>query len=306
MELTDLRHFVNVAHTGGFTRGARRSHVTTPAVSKAVQKLEAELEAQLFVRTTRRVELTDAGRELLARCERIFAELEGLRAALEARSAHVGGEVRIAAMEVFSIELLPRALATLVHEHPSVRPLSYEAEPRRMEQLLLDGRVEVGFTIGGGARAGIEYEEIGRTTPVLVCGHDHPLYGRARLRKADLQAHPSVVPRFLGRESDTPLDQFPEDVMPRAVGATIELLQMGVQLVIEGAYLGYFPEVSIRRALEDGRLWRLRGVRGATPFVLRALTREGAPRRPVVRRVIEGVRARVRQATCSNSPTSAP
>jgi len=297
VELTDLRHFSNVAHTGGFTSGARRSHVTTPAVSKAVQKLELELGAQLFVRTTRRVELTDAGRELLSRCERIFAELEGLQAVLEESAHHVGGEIRIAAMEVFSIELLPRALASVVTEHPTVRPSSYEVEPRRMEQLLLDGLVEVGFTIGGGARDGIEYEELGRTTPMLVCGRSHPLYGRSRVRRKDLAEHASVVPRFLGRSSDAPLDQFPEASAPRRVGATIELLQMGVQLAIEGAYLGYFPEVSIRRALEDGRLWRLRGVRGATPFVLRALTRKGAPRRPVVRRVIEEVRLHVRRAT---------
>ena len=52
IELTDLKHFVHVARERSFTAGARRSHVTPPAVSKAVQKLEAELGAQLLTRTT--------------------------------------------------------------------------------------------------------------------------------------------------------------------------------------------------------------------------------------------------------------
>lgn len=286
MELTDLKHFANVARAQSFSRGARRSHVTTPAVSKAVRKLEDELDVRLFVRTTRSVALTDPGRELLRRCENIFAELEQLHANLEEQASGLRGDVRIAAMEVFSIELLPRALAKVVAQHPEVRPQSFEMPPARMESLLIDGRVEVGFTIGGTERVGIHYEELGRSTPVLVCGASHPLFGRKRIRQRDLKSHPFVVPSFLGDDS-APLDQFP---MSRIVGATIELLQMGVQLVIEGAYLGYFPEVSIRAALDDGRLWRLRGVRGAEPFVLRALRREGAPERPVVREVIDAVR----------------
>src|SRR5688500_20187318 len=71
VELTDLRHFFPVAATGSFGRGARLSHVSPPAVSKAVRKLEDELGARLFQRTTRSVRLTPAGEALRARCERI-------------------------------------------------------------------------------------------------------------------------------------------------------------------------------------------------------------------------------------------
>src|SRR5687767_12991529 len=106
MELADLRYFVAVATAQSFVGGARRVHVTPPAVSKAVRKLEDELGVSLFVRTTRRVELTGAGAALLERARPLLAGVEALRD-LEAPAAAPRGELRIGAMEVFSIYLLP-------------------------------------------------------------------------------------------------------------------------------------------------------------------------------------------------------
>jgi DNA-binding transcriptional LysR family regulator len=297
MELTDLRHFAHVAATGSFSRGAKLSHVTTPAVSKSVKKLEDELGARLFERTTRRVALTAAGRALLQRCDTIFAELESLRAELDGREGRVEGELRIGAMEVLSIELLPRALASLLRAHPALRPLTHEMVPARMHAALREGRIELGLTIGAGASDGIEAHELGQSEGALVCGRAHPLYGKRRVTASTLLQHPSVVPRFLGLEHLPSLDQFPDDEWPRSVGATIELLQMGVRLCEEGVLLGYFPAISVRPQLRDGRLWSLRGLPARAPFVLRALTRAGAPLRAPTRALLDALAAEVKRAS---------
>jgi DNA-binding transcriptional LysR family regulator len=289
MELTDLRHFANVAAAGSFSRGAVLSHVTTPAVSKSVRKLEAELDVRLFERTTRRVALTAEGCALLDRVTRIFGELDSLRAELEGRAARIEGELRIAAMEVLSIDLLPRALASLMRVHRELRPITYEMVPEAMQRALREGRVEVGLTIGGADAPGIASHELGRSEGVLVCGRTHPLYGKRRIGPRQLREHPSVVPRFLGLEHLPPLDQFPEEAWERSVGATIELLQMGVRLCEEGVVLGYFPEISVRGQLAAGTLHALAGLPKRTPFVLRALTREGATWRPAARALVEAV-----------------
>ncbi|MBK7865105.1 MAG: LysR family transcriptional regulator [Archangiaceae bacterium] len=296
MELTDLRHFANVAHAGSFTRGARQSHVTTPAVSKAVQKLEAELEVRLFERTTRSVTLTQAGRQLLARAERIFGELDSLRAELEGRDAQLTGELRIAANEVLSIELPPTALAALLVAHPQLRVSTHEMVPEAMVTALREGRVDVGLTIGGRTATGIAAHELGRSEGVLVCGASHPLRGKRRVTARDLQEHVSIVPRFLGLEHLPTLDQFPDQLWPRKVGLTIELLQMGIRLAEEGAGLGYFPRVTVRQALAAKRLWSLGGLPPREPFVLRALTREGVTVRPSVRALLDQLTLRIRKA----------
>lgn len=292
MELTDLRHFRHVATTGSFSRGAALSFVTTPAVSKSVRKLEDELGVRLFERTTRRVTLTPEGRALLERTTRVFHELDALRDELRGTD-ELRGELRIGAMEVLSTALLPRALAVTMRAHPAFRPSTFELAPAPMSIALREGRIDVGLTIGGEGEPGLVAHELGRSRGVLVCGRSHPLHGRRRIERRHVVEHPSVVPRFLGREHAPSIDQFPDAAWPREVGATIELLQMAVALVETGVVLGYFPEITVRDLLADGRLFGLEGLPERPPFVLRALTRAGAPPRPAVRVLLDALRTEI-------------
>lgn len=293
MELTDLRYFANVARAGSFVRGAKLSHVSPPAISKTIKKLEDELGRQLFVRTTRRATLTESGEILLAHAQRVLDELESLGESLRSSSASVEGDLRIAANEVFSIHLLPAALSELLNEHPKIVPRVFEMIPQRMEPLLRDGRLDVGFTIGASASSEIESRTLGRSSGVLCVGRRHPLYARGRVRPKDLLRYPSVVPRFFEMEHLPPLDQWPEERCPRRVGATIELLQMGVELTLHGTHLGYFPEITVSPDLAARRLKALSGIAPGRPFELCALTRRGAPAKASVRALVERVAALV-------------
>jgi DNA-binding transcriptional LysR family regulator len=293
MELTDLRYFTAVAEAGSFVEGARRVHVSPAAMSKAIKRLEVDLGVELFTRSTRRVDLTRAGDVVLRRARAMLEEQAELRRDLAARDGEIAGELRVAAMEVFSTELLPGALATLVRDHPRVRPSTLELIPEDIERLVGEGRCDVGFTIGGGARGReVEAHVLGASAGVLVCGEGHPLHRSGRVAPARVVDHPFVVPRFLGREGSAPLDQFPPGV-ERTIGATIELMQMGIELCARGAFLGYFPEVSVRGALADGRLRSVRGVATGAPFELKALTRRGRQPSRATEQLIAIVRAAV-------------
>lgn len=282
MELTDLRYFLNVATSRSFARGAERSHVTPPAVSKMVRKLEEELGVELLTRTTRSVLLTPEGEALLQCAQRVLNDVEALRGELDAHRNVVRGNLRIAGMEVFSSHLLPRALAGLLKDHPDVTPQVFEMIPQRMVPLLLEGRLDAGFTIGAETWRGVDVNVLGRSAGVVVCGHSHPLYGKRRVTRAVVDEHPFVVPRFLGSEGLPSLDGYPEEDRPRRVGATIELMQTGVQLCIEGALLGYFPEISVAHHVKTGALRVLWRSDGAGGFELQALTRAASPRRPAL------------------------
>ena len=285
MELTDLRYFHNVAVAKSFARGAKASGVSPPAMSKTIKKLEAELGAELFVRTTRRVAMTQSGELLFARARRVLDEVARIRLDLDEAAGTIRGELRIGAMEVFSAYLLPATLAGLVRDHAEVTPLSYEMVPERIEQLLSQGVIDVGFTIGGGASREIQHQSLGTSRGVVVAGRTHALSGRRKVDPSALAPYPFVVPRFLGMEHLPVLDQFP--AVPRRVGATIELLQMGVQLAVEGAYLGYFPEISVRPLLRDGRLVEVRGIPAGRPFELRAFTRRGGGQKPAAAELVK-------------------
>lgn len=295
MELTDLRYFWHAATHGSFLRAAAAVHVTPPAISKAVKRLEADLGTALFVRTTRRVALTPAGETLRAHAERILRQVDELRSELDGQSAPVRGALRIAAMEVFSTRLLPDVLTGLVRQHPELVPLSYEMFPERMEALLVQGRIDVGLTVGGGLRGELDYRVLGRSPGVLVCGRSHPLHRVGRVSAAQAAQLRFVVPRFLDAEHLPPLDQFPARV-PRRIGATIELMQMGIELAVGGAFVGYFPEITVRPLLRDGRLKVLRGLPAGEPFELRAIVRRGVRASPAVSALVEALQAQLRQS----------
>lgn len=76
MELRQLEHFLAVARDGSFTVAAQRIHIVQSALSASIRRLEAELGAQLFERTTRRVVLTEAGRALLPVAHRLVADID--------------------------------------------------------------------------------------------------------------------------------------------------------------------------------------------------------------------------------------
>ena len=293
MELSDLRYFVHVALASSFVEGARRAHVSPAAISKAIKRLEQSLEAELFVRSTRKVTLTQRGEVVLAHAQGILLRIDSLHDDVRRAEGRIEGTLTVGGMEVFSTELLPAALADLVRAHPDVRPLCYELVPQDMERLVAEGRCDVGFTIGGGDARGVEYHLLGRSRGVIVCGRTHPLYKKGRFHVRDVGRYSFVVPRFRGHENDPSIDQFPESTCQRMVGCTIELMQMGIEVAVQGAYLGYFPEVSIRGPLRDRRLRALQTSLRGRDFDLHALTRKARQPSPAGERLIELVRARL-------------
>lgn len=299
MELSDLRYFLNAATAGSFVEGAALSHISAPAMSKAIKRLEGSLGVRLFERTTRRVHLTEAGERVRARAVRLLHDARAVREELEGMRGEVGGVLRVGANEVFSIELLPDALCELVAAHPAVEPHTFEMIPELQARYLAEGLLDVGLTIGAQPSREIAVEVVGRSPGRLVCGRTHPLYAAGRVSVAELRRYPSVVPRFFGKAHLPSLDQFPEPDPPRRVGATIELLQMGVRLAIGGAYLGYFPQVSVQAALDDGRLRALQveGLAPAPAFELQALLRRDLEPRRAALALLEAVRRRVARTT---------
>ncbi len=120
VELRQLVYFDAVVRHGGFTRAAQRLHVTQPAVSAQIRRLEAELGVPLLERTTRRVRLTQAGELLLDRTRRALAELDGARDDLTQLAEVMRGRVRIGAIQALGPYDLPAALAGFHSRYPGV------------------------------------------------------------------------------------------------------------------------------------------------------------------------------------------
>lgn len=194
MDIANLSAFVAVARGGSFSAAAGRIHLTQPAVSKRVAALEAELGTALFDRIGRTVALTEAGRALLPRAERVLDTLEDSRRAISNLAGRVEGRLTLGTSHHIGLRRLPPVLKAFLARYPHVeldiRFMDSEAVCRAVEQ----GALEVGVvTLPLDAPETLLAEPIWDDPLVVVAAPGHPLTGR-RVAPAELPDWPAVLP----------------------------------------------------------------------------------------------------------------
>lgn len=191
MDLRQLEHFVAVAEELSFTRAASRLHVVQPTVSATIASLERGLHAQLLHRTSRQVDLTDAGHALLPRARAALESVRQARDAVEAVNGGVSGTLRLGTMTALPSVDLPALLGAYRRAYPSVA--AHLATPSSSEgslglvKALLDGRLDAAFvSIVGEPPAGVDLNCLVLTRLELIILKDDPLAGRDRVSMSDL------------------------------------------------------------------------------------------------------------------------
>ncbi|RKF25942.1 LysR family transcriptional regulator [Micromonospora globbae] len=179
MELRHLEYFVAVAEERHFTRAAERMRVAQSGLSASIRALERDLDAELFVRSTRRVELTDAGRALLAEAHRTLASAAAARDAVAAVRGLLRGSLTVGTEQCLGVIDLPPLLAAFRRAHPGVEiRLRHAGSGHVVEQIRL-GRLNVGFVaLPGPAPDGVRLVPLAAERMVLLCHPGHPLAER--------------------------------------------------------------------------------------------------------------------------------
>jgi DNA-binding transcriptional LysR family regulator len=145
-ELRHLRYFVAVAEELSFSRAADRLHMAPSPLSAAIRQLESELGVDLFVRTTRHVELTDAGRRLLADGASALAAVEAAFANATRAGQGVIGTLRLGVSTVTRYELRPALLALLRDRAPGIQADVSMSTTGALVRELLSRRLDVAVT----------------------------------------------------------------------------------------------------------------------------------------------------------------
>lgn len=120
IEMDDMRAYVEVVESGGFSSAARRLGLSKSIVSRRVAKLEDELGTRLLNRTTRGISPTEAGLDFKMRSERIVAELEAAREVMAHHRGDVVGRLRLTAPITFGSRHVTPLLAMLAERHPKI------------------------------------------------------------------------------------------------------------------------------------------------------------------------------------------
>lgn len=188
MELRQLKSFEAIARHRHFTRAAGELHLAQSALSQQIRKLEAELGFQLLERTSRRVELTEAGRLVLRRAQRMLAEADAVRSDLDDLRGLVRGTVAIGAMMPVGRFDLPELLAAFHERHPGVEISLREGAASEMLRLIRRDELDLGlsFVTARDAGEGVAVEQLAEEEIVIIAGRGTPLAARDRVTLSDL------------------------------------------------------------------------------------------------------------------------
>jgi LysR family nitrogen assimilation transcriptional regulator len=143
MTLTQLRYFVAVARSKSLSRAADELHIAQPAITRQLKLLETELEAVLFTRHHRGVELTDAGRQLLDRAEFQIHSFDQIRGEFRALSFAPTGRVRIGCPPALTRPLLVAPLAQFIKLHPNIGVEVRESISEQLVRAVLTDQLDI-------------------------------------------------------------------------------------------------------------------------------------------------------------------
>ena len=183
-----LTAFMAVAETGSFSAAAERLYITQPAISKRIALLEQQLEARLFDRVGRQIQLTEAGRSLLPRARQVLMDVEDMARAIHDLSGEVGGKLRIGTSHHIGLHRLPPVLRQFSRNYPLVKLDIHFIDSEEAWEGVLHGELEMGVvTLPPQPDERLHSEVIWNDPLVFMCAPEHPL---AKQENLTLEAFP--------------------------------------------------------------------------------------------------------------------
>jgi DNA-binding transcriptional LysR family regulator len=213
LELRHLRYFIAVAEELNFSRAAERLHMAQPPLSVAIRQLEQELGTDLFLRTTREVQLTDAGQAFLDGARRTLTELEHAESDAKRTAAGELGRLTVAFSWSARFEILPELGQAFRTNHPDVELRTEQMWNAKMPQALLSGEIDVAISLCPERVSECSYLTIRREPVAVVLAEAHPL-AAAESTPVDALA----AEQFL---------MFPRDLAPRLHDFMVGLCRRG-------------------------------------------------------------------------------
>lgn len=184
--LDELQAFIAVADKLSFKAAADGLFISQPALSRRIDKLEAMLNARLLERTTRRVALTEVGRQFLVHAKSAVEELELALLGISEQAMQRSGLVTIACVPSVANHLLPRVLKAFTEQYPNIRIRVIDESAQEVLRNVVAGIADFGLNFLGAQEPDLDFKAIYTENYLLTLRKDHRLAGRATVRWAEL------------------------------------------------------------------------------------------------------------------------
>lgn len=292
--LRQLSAFVAVADTGSFTLAAERLFITQSALSSLIKELEQQLGLRLFDRSTRRLRLSETGRELYPQVEKILHDLEGVISEVGNLKALQRGSVRVAVPQLLACTLLPEVMAGFHVQHPNVHLRLVDCAVESVMARVFSGEVDIGLGPERDANSDIDARPLFTLPFLAVMPPAHPLARRRRLHWDDLSGQPLIT--LQGQFTELLVSDVGEAARDLHKDAFTQVTFMTTALALVRAGLGLTLCMPYARTLVEQYGLVMRPI--GDPVVERAFwifTRRGRALTPAAQEFLEFLQTRLRQ-----------
>lgn len=279
-DLADLRAFLAVADLSSFRAASDLLHLSQSALSRRVDKLEDALGVQLFIRTTRKVELTTVGRTFVHRARNVMSELENALLGIQEVAQRLSGEVTIACVPSAVGHFLPAAIDAYHKLYSQIRIRLLDESSGNVLLAVTRGDADFGVTYIGTQEADIQFRPVMDDAFVVACPVTHPLARKKRVRWSELDGH-AYITLAQGSGNRFLIDQAlaQSEHRPRWF-CEVNHVPALVSMIEAGLGIGVLPRMALP---PDDGVGRLRAVRLTDPQITRTLgliSRRGKPLAP--------------------------
>ena len=251
MELRLLRYFLTVAKEQSFTKAAEQLHITQPTLSRQMAAFEEELGVTLFIRSGKKISLTEEGILLKRRALEILNLEEKTLEELKGKEDVVEGNITIGCGEFAAVETLAEICKTYKEKYPLVQIVLHTATADAVYEMMNKGLVDIALFMEPVDTEGLDYIRI------TDCDHwcvgmrpDDPLAEKEFIKKEDLIGKPLILPERMNVQSEL-ANWFGKDFSKLQIAFTSNLGTnagvmaangLGYPISIEGAATKYWRE----------------------------------------------------------------
>ncbi|MGO1543201.1 MAG: LysR family transcriptional regulator [Gulosibacter sp.] len=209
MEIRHLEYFLAVAQELHFGRAAQRLRISQPPLTVAIKQLESELGAKLFVRSTRRVQLTPEGETFRRRASELLDSLDAAIEEVGSVTRGLSGTLKVGYVSSSSYSVLPNTIREFSQRLPNVRLDIEPLTSGEQTDALLEGELDIGFLRDAGAVPGINLTRVAVEHLLAVLPSSHVMANVGEIEPTDL--------------ADERLVLFPYRLMPGYVSRLMEI-----------------------------------------------------------------------------------
>jgi DNA-binding transcriptional LysR family regulator len=256
-----VRLFVSAARTGSIVRAAELENIAASALGRRLADLEHAFGTPLLVRSPKGVALTDAGRLVFARGERIDAELQDLLREVQTEGGELRGTVRLLANMSAVIGFLPERLQRFMAEHPAVKVELHEEDTREVLRACLDDRADVGVGVAVAVPPGLEAWRFASDPLQVIMPADHALAKRRKIAYSLALEHSLVgvhaggsLDRLLAEQAGALDKAFAPAVSVSSFDAVCRMVEagLGIAVIPQSAAAAYAGSARfVRRPLDE-------------------------------------------------------